>query len=238
MPARKDRTQGHGSPVHLTLLVPSNDFWLADFALSVIAMQQLLGYHPLSDEFKHNLINERGSLIAYQRENLAEQALESEATHFLWLDSDMRFPPNLSHLLFKHDLPIVACNYVKRKIPAMPNSKDLNGKLIATNRDSRGLVEAISAGFGVVLMKREVFEKVPKPWFDQVWFEKDGKLEMMGEDVFFFQKARKVAGIPLYVDHSASQKISHIGTFEYDNALCDATWDEVDMEEQKKRMMA
>ena len=105
MPERKDNTEGQGSPVYLAILVPSTELWLADFALSLISMQQLLGYHPLGDDFKHNLINERGSLIAYQRENLADQALEAGATHLLWLDSDMKFPPNLIHRLFKHGLP-------------------------------------------------------------------------------------------------------------------------------------
>jgi len=228
-----------GEPVFLAVCIPSGDYWLADFALSVMAMQQLLGYHPLSDDFKHNLINERGSLIAYQREELAERALASGATHILWLDSDMKFPPNLVHLLFKHQKPLVACNYVKRKIPSMPNSKDMDGKLIATNRDSRGLVEASSAGFGAVLMTREVLEQTPQPWFDTVWMKKPGvdKPEMMGEDVFFMQKVTHHTDFQLYIDHGASQKVSHIGTFEYDNALCEATWDELGADEMKPRIM-
>lgn len=223
----------------LAILVPSTEYWPADFALSLMTLQQLLGYQPLGGEgFRHNLINERGSLIAYQRENLADQALESGATHLLWLDSDMKFPPNLVHRLFKHDLPLVACNYVKRKIPAMPNSKNLDGKLIATNRDSHGLEEASSAGFGAVLMKREVLEKTPKPWFDTVWLRhEDGHIEMVGEDVFFFSKVRQVGGFKLFIDHDASQRVSHIGTFEYDNALCAATWEEVDEPEAHELVM-
>jgi len=240
MPEAKDTPVGQGRPVNLAVCVPSGDQWYADFAMSVMAMQQLLGYHPLSDDFKHNLVNERGSLIDYQRENMADRALESGATHLLWLDSDMKFPANLIHRLFKHDLPVVACNYVKRIVPAMPNSKDLNGKLIATNRDSTGLVEASSAGFGAVLMKREVLEAIPKPWFDQVWLDKgEGKLEKMGEDVFFFHKMRKLTNHRLYIDHDASQQVMHVGSFEYSNALAEATWNEVDdPEDMQARIMA
>ena len=238
MPGAKPN-KGQGSPVQLAILVPSMDTWVADFAMSVMSVQQMLGYHPLSNDFKHNLINERGSLIALQREHLGEKALESGATHFLWLDSDMKFPANLAHLLFRHDLPIVACNYVKRIVPALPNTKDLSGKLIATNRDSHGLVEAGSAGFGAVLMKREVLEKTPQPWFDTVWMDKGGgKVEMMGEDVFFFHKVKQVSGYKLFIDHDASQQVSHIGNFEYDNALAEATWNETDMDELKEKMMA
>lgn len=239
MPAVKDTDDGgQGGPVFLSILVPSTEYWPADFAMSLMALQQLLGYQPLADDFRHNLINERGSLIAYQRENLADKALAEGATHLLWLDSDMKFPPSLVHQLFRHDLPVVACNYVKRKIPAMPNSKRMDGKLIATNRNSHGLEEASSAGFGAVLMKREVLESVPKPWFDTVWLRhEDGSHEMVGEDVFFFRKARQVAGVPLYVDHDASQHVAHIGTFEYENALCAATWEEVDCEDAKAVVM-
>lgn len=221
----------------LVILVPSHDTWVADFAISVLTLQQYLSFHPPTEDFQLNLVNERGSLISYQREHLAEKAIEQEATHVLWLDSDMRFPPTLVHQLLRHDLPMVACNYVKRTIPAMPNAKDLNGKLIPTNRDSHGLHEASSAGFGAVLMKTEVLKAIPKPWFDLVWMEKDGKTEMMGEDVFFFRKARH-HGHPLFIDHDASQKISHIGTFEYDNALCEATWEEVEQDALKEAMMA
>lgn len=223
----------------MAVLVPSNDYWLADFAISVLALQQLLALRPLSSDFKHNLINERGSLIAYQRENLADKALEGGATHLLWLDSDMRFPSNLAHRLFAHDLPIVGCNYVKRKIPAFPNSKNLDDKLISTTRESTGLAEISSAGFGAMLIKREVFEKTPKPWFDQVWLDRGEEgISMLGEDVFFFQKVRKVGGFRAFIDHDASQKVSHIGTFDYDNALCEATWDEIGTDEQKARVVA
>jgi len=239
MPVRKDKSRGQGSPVSLAILVPSTEYWHADFALSLMSMQQLLGYQPLAENFRHNLINERGSLISLQRENLADMALDSDATHILWLDSDMKFPPNLIHRLFKHQLPLVACNYVKRKIPAMPNTKGLDGRLIATNRDSHGLQEAMSDGCGAVLMTREVLEKTPKPWFDVVWLRKeDGTLEMIGEDVFFFQKARSVGGFPLHIDHDASQRLGHIGTFEYENSLCAVTWEEVDLEECKAKVMS
>ena len=51
---------------------------------------------------------------------------------------------------------------------------------------------------------------------------------MMGEDVFFFHKMRHFTDHRLFIDHDASQHVSHIGTFEYSNALADATWDEIE----------
>ena len=237
----KDWTPGHGGPVRLDILVPSGDTWDANFALSILALQRYLTYRPVSTDFDHMLINERGSLITLQRESMVKQALTNEdVTHLLWLDSDMEFPPNLFHRLYSHDLPLVAANYVKRAIPAMPNSRALNGKLISTGRNSRGLEEADSAGFGAFLAKREVFENVERPWFDTVWYYPEGKdqPEMMGEDIFFFRKARKMGGYPLFIDHSISQKIGHVGIYTYENWMTDTTWEEVELDDLKQEMMA
>lgn len=240
MPEPKFILEGQGSPVHLTVLVPSNENWHADFALSLIGLHQMLNYQPLSEDFKHNIINQRGSLLPYIRQDLAQQAIAGGATHLLWLDSDMKFPPNLAHRLFKHQLPVVACNYVKRQIPAMPNSKDKNGKVLATNPDSKGLQEASSAGFGAVLMDVKVLQAMEKPWFDLVWMQKPGKdkPEMMGEDVFFFHKMAHFTEYRLFVDHDTSQRVAHLGSFEYTNNLAEATWEEIDMPDKKAEIMA
>ena len=229
----KDNTQGQGSPVGLAILVPSMDSWDADFCLSLLQLQRYLLYKPVCDDFDFMIINERGSLIANQRENMVLEALKNETvTHILWLDSDMSFPPNLFHRLLSHDLPIVGCNYVKRTIPSFPNSRSTKGKVISTPKEARGLEEADSAGFGAVLLKREVVERTPRPWFDTVWLDKgEGKFEMMGEDVFFFRKARKVGGYPLFIDHSISQKIGHVGTYTYENWMCEAALQEASDQE-------
>lgn len=234
---RKSKEQGRS--YKLAILIPSGDTWDADFALSLLQLQRFMSIWPVCDDFDFTIINERGSLIAMQRENMVDTALSDEkVTHLLFLDSDMSFPPNLFDLLYKHDLPIVACNYVKRAIPSMPNSRSMEGKLIGTMKDTIGLEEADSAGFGAVLLKREVFDNTEKPWFDTVWLDKGDKIEMMGEDVFFFRKARKLGGYPLFVDHEASQKIGHVGTYTYENWMCEATWQELDMREYQKETMA
>lgn len=223
----KDTTEGQGSPVRLAILIPSHDSWDGNFCLSLLQLQRYLHYDPICEDFDYTIINERGSIVDYQRENMAVRAVEDERiTHMLWLDSDMEFPPNLFHRLYGHDLPLVACNYVKRTIPAFPNSRSTNGKLISTTKEDRGLEEAESAGFGAVLMQRQVFEALERPWFDTVWLDKgEGRLEKMGEDVFFFKKARQMGGFPLFIDHSLSQKVRHIGTYSYENWMCESAFE-------------
>ena len=233
-------TKGQGSPIRLAIMVPSGDKWEADFALSLLSLTRYITWKPVDPDFDYMIVNERGSLITLQRESMVKTALENKSvTHLLFLDSDMQFPPDLFHRLLEHDLPMVACNYVKRGIPATPNSKDVEGKVIATDRDSRGLEEAESAGFGALLVKREVFENIENPWFDTVWFHKDdGGIDLMGEDVFFFRKARRTAGYPLFIDHSLSQQIGHVGTYTYENWMCQSTLDVLADEEFEKKVMS
>lgn len=160
------------------------------------------------------------------REKLVEEALEKEASHILFLDSDMTFPSDSLHRLIAHDLPCVACNYVQRVIPANSNTRDVNGEPMMTYTDSTGLEVARSAGFGVTLIKAEVFKKLSKPWFDTVWLQKGEdqvywpeSLQLVGEDVFFYKKVKHELDIDLMIDHDISKEVGHVGNFEYTNNL-------------------
>jgi hypothetical protein len=74
----------------------------------------------------------------------------------------------------------------------------------------------MGVGFGMVLIRKEVFEKTPKPWF---WFDTTAKGGTIGEDIYFCAKAFD-SGFDTIVDHDLSKHIRHIGTYEYG-------WDDV-----------
>jgi hypothetical protein len=59
----------------------------------------------------------------------------------------------------------------------------------------KGLVEAVNCGFGFVLMKVEIFKKMPKPWV------RLGELVLdeWCDDVGFFNRVR-AAGFKIYCD--------------------------------------
>ena len=232
---KPDRDEQGRSPV-VALLIPSMEQWYADFGNALLALCANL-HHTIDS--RYSVINERGSLITLQRESLAELGMAKGAEWLLWLDSDMVFPHDLFNRLVAHKRPLVGCNYVKRIVPATPNTKRVDGKLMLTREDSTGLEEASSAGFGAVLMHRSVFEDLEKPWFDTVWYRKDtdSELEMMGEDVFFFKKVRALKKIPLMIDHDTSKLIGHVGSFEYTNNLAGATFEELDNPELEKRVL-
>lgn len=169
--------------------------------------------------------NERGSLIHFIREMMMTSALQSEATHILWLDSDMRFPQDLFNRLWAHDEDIVCCNYGQRAVPVYSNTIGMDGKHVLTREDSTGLEPILSAGFGACLMKVDALQKLPRPYFDTMWSEREDGYTMVGEDVFFFRKAR-YHGLGVFVDHDVSKEVRHIGMFEYTNQMAVETQEE------------
>jgi hypothetical protein len=168
-----------------------------------------------------------GTLIFDQREGLVKAALAEGCTHVLFIDSDMRFPPDIISIMLSREVPIVGVNAVTRRKPTLSTAlnleltKDDEGKITAhkwLKIDSRNkdYVEQVTAvGFGAALISREVFEGMPNPWFDVGW----GSRGIIGEDVHFCLKALD-HGFQTYVDHGLSKYIGHIGTYEY-------RWDDV-----------
>jgi hypothetical protein len=187
-----------------------------------------MSFHTATTDDRVLLFTSHGTLIASQRMELARQALEEKADYLLWLDSDMRFPrETIGHLILR-DKPIVAANYATRRMPVKPVAMmDNNGEIgrVYTAPDSEGLQPVDYIGMGVMMVKREVFEKVEAPWF-AIPYSTIGN-HYIGEDVFFCRKARE-AGYEVLVDHDLSHQVKHIGTFEYSHEGAWAMKEQVD----------
>jgi hypothetical protein len=156
-----------------------------------------------------------GTLIFNQRERLAEEALKDGADAILWVDSDMRFPKDALEILLSRNLPIVGVNATTRRFPVKPTALDIdpetNDLVKVDSKGKTGLEQVMGVGFGMVLIKKEVFEAAQKPWF---WFEQTDKGGIIGEDIYFCAKAFD-AGYKTVIDHDLSMHIRHIGTYEY-----------------------
>jgi hypothetical protein len=169
-----------------------------------------------------------GTLIFDQREKLVDIALKDGADAVLFIDSDMRFPRDLIEILLSRNVPIIGVNATCRRQPVLPCALNLemvenpeDGQpdhkwIKVDSRGKEGIEQVTAVGFGVTLIRKEVFEQIPKPWFDVGW----GRWGVIGEDVHFCARAAD-NGIPVYVDHSLSMHIKHIGTYEYG-------WDDID----------
>lgn len=171
----------------------------------------------------------QGTYVHTARQELMDQMLIDGVTHVLWLDTDMRFPPDALVRLINHDLPLVGINYSKRRVPpefvAIKtvgwNAGEVSAKLV-TDEDSHGLEEVEAIGFGMVLMQTAALKNMPdpkkEPWFWFKWME--DKQQQVGEDVWFCKLFRD-SGQRIFVDHDLSKECGHIGqfTFKLDHVL-------------------
>ena len=209
----------------VAILVPARDTVMTSFAYD---LARAMSFHTATTDDRVMLYTSHGTLIASQRMELARQALEEKADYLLWLDSDMRFPKEtIGHLILR-DKPIVAANYATRRMPVKPVAMtDDDGKIgrVYTAPDSEGLQPVDYIGMGVMMVKREVFEKIEAPWF-AIPYSTVGN-HYIGEDVFFCRKARE-AGYEVLVDHDLSHQVKHIGTFEYSHEGAWAMKEQVD----------
>lgn len=197
--------------------------------LSLIKFSEEWSSHQIIEGFQENAIDINvhffsGSLLVASREELVKQALAWEADWLLWLDSDMTFSPDALVRLLMREKNIIGCNYVRRQVPTLPVTTDMNDMLYCTNPEDTGLVEIKHTGFGCLLVKSDVFKNIEEPWFDTQWVlsKETGKTMIMGEDVYFFRKARDI-GEQVWLDNDLSQSTVHIGNFEFHNRLAKAT---------------
>lgn len=216
--------------VKVAICIPAGDYVVVDFIHSLLALQGFIyDFNRRAEEQGWNTLDVnvfifRSSLLIGSRTELVKDALKWGADWILWLDSDMAFPPDTLSRLLDRKLPIVAANYVKRGLMSTPVTVDYDRRFVRTDPDSTGLEEVASTGFGVLLVTADVYRQLDFPWFDTVWLENN---DLMGEDVFFFEKVRHFLDIKLFIDHDLSQLVRHVGTFEYHNRLAKATIDDM-----------
>jgi hypothetical protein len=150
------------------------------------------------------------------REYFLEASIRQGATHVLWLDTDMSFPPETAIRLARHEQPIVACNYVTRDGNQTFTARR-EGQRIATTPTSTGLEAVDWVGFGVLLMRTDIMQRLARPWFRHGLNVRGGDI---GEDLMCC-RALRAAGHEIYVDHDLSKEIGHIGQYTY-RTTCEA----------------
>lgn len=154
-----------------------------------------------------------GTFVHQARENLLRDVVALwGATHVLWLDADMTFPPDAALRLLKRDTDIVAANYVTRVAPSRPTARR-DGQCVSSI-DRTGLEAVDHVGMGAFLMRTSVVADIPSPRF---WYSTATETE----DVYFCNLLRK-AGHTIYIDHDLSKDVGHVGTHTYRETARDA----------------
>lgn len=141
-----------------------------------------------------------GQSPAKNRNIMIKIALEQKATHILFIDDDMAFPPNALERLLAHDKDIVSGLYLLRNYPHFPVMfeewySDGRCRYAFLTPDVTGLKSVVNIGLGFCLIKMEVFQKLEEPWVTLGAYEKDGWCD----DIHLFNKCRE-AGFEMFVD--------------------------------------
>lgn len=191
--------------VKLAICIPCRDLVHAAFARSLVGITSKL----TKKEIDFEVLWCMGSVVADQRNILTNQALKINATHILWLDSDMHVPSSVFFDLLSHEKDIVACSYSTRMRPYRPVAfMDEHNKEKRLNKQN-GLHKVFAVGSGCVLVNSNVYKSLPQPWYFYNW--NDQEQTISGEDIYFCNKAKE-NGFDTWVDATLSQKIAHFGT--------------------------
>ena len=152
------------------------------------------------------------AMLPHNRNLCAAEAIKLNASHLLFIDSDMVFDDDALLTLLKHDRDIVSGLCVARKPPFRPVAKVLREDGVYVVRenlgDGRFYSDLDGLGAAFLLVKTDVFRKTPPPWFAMPPF----KTGVMGEDIYF-SKVAKEHGYDLCID--SSLVIGHIGEHTY-----------------------
>jgi hypothetical protein len=137
------------------------------------------------------------------RNKMAMDALTGNYDALVMLDSDMIHPKDVVQRLARWAISdksrqVIGGLGFRRGAPFDPCAFILNDedKMCALHEWPQGLVKVDVVGFAAVLICREVFAQIERPWFEYKWLDGD---TMMSEDVVFCRKCRE-KGIPVYVD--------------------------------------
>ena len=167
---------------------------------------------------------EVGSLVYDSRNMICLEAITKQYDWIMWLDSDMKFPPDIIHRLLDvaidNNAQMVTGLYVKRTFPTLPvlfseiqpPEKKKDGQLIKrikyyTDYPQNAVFYVAGCGMGCCLTSVQLIKSVwdafgpafnPLPW--------------AGEDVAFCHRVNEL-NEPILCDSSIS--CGHIGSFLY-----------------------
>lgn len=140
-----------------------------------------------------------GGGIAHNRNKLVEEFLKTDYEWFLFIDSDTVPPINILDMIEnrKDICSGVYHQFKKNKLRPLvfEKSKD-KYKFIQTEKKDY-LIEVDAVGTGCLLINRNVFNKMKKPYFEFLYDEIG--LVKLSEDLNFCREAQK-AGFKIWVD--------------------------------------
>ena len=137
--------------------------------------------------------------ITNNRNIIVEKFLESDCDYLLMIDSDVVPQQNILDMR-KNNLdvcsPYICTNKGRNIIPLIMKYED-NGEYSVIPHEENKLYEVDATGTGCIMIHRNVFDKMEKPYFEDLNDDKGFLLQ--GEDFYFCKKAKE-KNIKIYVD--------------------------------------
>ena len=168
--------------------------------------------------FDVDIVFRKGCDIVGSRTWLVKKAQEINATHIMFIDHDMYFPPvkmedgrTISPIqaLIERDKDIIGAPYNFRQLP----KKSTAHALIEGSEKENDIYRVADMGTGFLLIKTSVFWK--RGGAENEWFMfgrgEDGEL-IFGEDAWFCRQAIK-RGFDVWADPTLG--VGHIGEYTY-----------------------
>jgi hypothetical protein len=119
----------------------------------------------------------------------------------MWIDSDIQWEPEDVLTLYRSERDIVTGAYMQTNGTVAISFDEVSSPYphqIPVSRESI----VTSCGFGFICIKQGVFEQLPRPWFDNFLFNKDGTVASYAtEDSAWCAKARSF-GFKIWFDPS------------------------------------
>jgi hypothetical protein len=134
-------------------------------ATTAIALSALTAYSAING-VEICVLGVQSSDVSHGRNATVEIARQQGCWAILWIDSDMKFPPDALVRLIKCDKPIVGALYCKRVRDASGTYPVL-GKLAGPKPEKMtdGLHEALLMPGGFMFVRMEVYEKICWPYY-------------------------------------------------------------------------
>jgi glycosyltransferase involved in cell wall biosynthesis len=153
-------------PPRIGLAVPSGRTFEAGTSTDCMGLAAYCTGHGIN----LMILNLQSSMISHSRNETVRMALKEKCDYLMWIDSDMRFPPDTVLRLLAHQKDIVCATYNKRVPPfetlgKMKGPKPEDVDIIGMD----GLHEALLMPGGMILVKMDVYRSIPQPWYFETY---------------------------------------------------------------------
>jgi 2-polyprenyl-3-methyl-5-hydroxy-6-metoxy-1,4-benzoquinol methylase len=144
------------------------------------------------------------------RNEIVEYAKKDNCDYLFFIDSDIIIGEGQLNKLLSHNKDAISGVYYRKVIPyePLPRKKVAKNLYRPIEFDGDEIFEIDGTGFGCFLLKMDIFDKIPYPWFEFKYICTNGKWGQPSEDLLFCQKLQDT-GTKIYCDPSV--QCPHIG---------------------------